>query len=310
MSSHLRLFLLARVAAAAALTVLWIGAAHAQPGTLIKTIALPVTGFGVSVAADCTGNIFYTNASDSNLYTIDKDGNLLDTTPVTAAGSGTPLFMDEFAWDEGRKILWAQEHGTNPINVYQLDPTTGVATFAFAGGSSIGSFRDGIGYDGTDDSLWISGDVSSVIDHYTTTGAFINQITPKNAGGGTLGFISGVVVGNGDLLYLGQNGLVQIVQVEKSDGDFLGVFASPGGTRDEGLECDPVNFAPNLALLSREAEGGGAIAVIELEPGTCSCGGGPPVQTAPVPAFSPVGMAVASLVVAVGGFLAAQRRRN
>ncbi|MCK6555280.1 hypothetical protein L6Q96_11985 [Candidatus Binatia bacterium] len=310
MSSHLRLCLLARVAAAAALTVLWIGAAHAQPGTLIKTIALPVTGFGVSVAADCTGNIFYTNASDSNLYTIDKDGNLLDTTPVTAAGSGTPLFMDEFAWDEGRKVLWAQEHNTNPINVYQLDPTTGVATFAFAGGSSIGSFRDGIGYDGTDDSLWISGDVSSVIDHYTTTGAFINQITPKNAGGGTLGFISGVVVGNGDLLYLGQNGLVQIVQVEKSDGDFLGVFASPGGTRDEGLECDPVNFAPNLALLSREAEGGGAIAVIELEPGTCSCGGGPPVQTSPVPAFSPVGMAVASLVVAVGGFLAAQRRRN
>lgn len=310
MSSHLRLFLLARVAAAAALTVLWIGAAHAQPGTLIKTIALPVTGFGVSVAADCTGNIFYTNASDSNLYTIDKDGNLLDTTPVTAAGSGTPLFMDEFAWDEGRKVLWAQEHNTNPINVYQLDPTTGVATFAFAGGSSIGSFRDGIGYDGTDDSLWISGDVSSVVDHYTTTGAFINQITPKNAGGGTLGFISGVVVGNGDLLYLGQNGLVQIVQVEKSDGDFLSVFASPGGTRDEGLECDPVNFAPNLALLSREAEGGGAIAVIELEPGTCSCGGGPPVQTSPVPAFSPVGMAVASLVVAVGGFLAAQRRRN
>lgn len=310
MLSHSRPVRGASIGAVAALTLLlWTGTAGAQPGTLIKTITLPVTGFGVSVAADCTGNIFYTNASDSNLYTIDKDGNLLDTTPVTAAGTGTPLFMDEFAWDEGRKVLWAQEHGTNPINVYRLDPTTGVATFAFAGGSSIGSFRDGIGYDGTDDSLWISGDVSSVIDHYTTAGAFINQITPKNAGGGTLGFISGVVVGNGDLLYLGQNGLVQIVQVEKSDGDFLSLFASPGGTRDEGLECDPVNFAPDLALLSREAEGGGAIAVIELEPGTCSCGGGP-VQAAPVPAFSPFGMAVASLIVAAGGFLAAQRRRS
>ena len=65
-----------------------------------------------------------------------------------------------------------------------------------------------------------------------------SQITPTNSGGGALGSISGVQTGLGDLLYLGQNGLVSIVQVKKSTGAFISSFASPGGGRDEGLECD------------------------------------------------------------------------
>jgi hypothetical protein len=185
------------------------------------------------------------------------------------------LFIDEFSWDNGptRKVLWAQEHNTNPIRIYQLNPVTGVATFQFAAGSSIGIFRDGIAYDASDDSLWISGDISTVIDHvFATTGlpAFPPQITPKDAGGANLGSISGVQVGVGDL-YLGRNGLSQIVRVRKTDGAFISSFASPGGVRDEGLECDAVNFAPTLALWSREFNFPGFMAVIELEPGTCAC---------------------------------------
>ena len=33
----------------------------------------------------------------------------------------------------------------------------------------------------------------------------------------------------GDSLYLGRDGLTQIVRVRKSDGGFIGSFASPGG---------------------------------------------------------------------------------
>ena len=83
------------------------------------------------------------------------------------------------------------------------------------------------------------------------------------------------MVGVGDLLYLGRNGLVEIVQVKKSNGDYIGSFASPGGARDEGLECDPVNFAPKLALWSREFNSPGFISAIEIEGGTCTCGGEP-----------------------------------
>jgi hypothetical protein len=284
--------------------------ARGAAGDLIGNVNLPVTGTGVSVAVDCLGNVYYTLSASNNLYKMDKAGTLLSTTPIMTAAGG-PLIIDEFAWDEVRQVLWSQEHATSPINIYQVNPTTGLATFQFAAGSSIGTFRDGIAYDGTDDTLWISGDVSTFIDHVKASDgspATPAQITPKNATGGTLGSISGVIVGQGDLLYLGQNGLQQIVQVKKSDGSFISVFASPGGARDEGLECDPVNFAPKLALWSREFNPPGLVSAIELAPGTCSCGGG--VATPNVPTLGGNGIALfIALLAGAGVLLIALRRR-
>ena len=246
-----------------------------QPGTLIQNTPLSVPGNGVSLGADCQGILYYTQADSTTLYKMDKNGVSLGTLPITDSVSGAGLFIDEIAWDQTRAIFWAQQHDSNPVRVDTLNPTTGVATFAFTSATiSVGSFRDGIAYDGSDDTLWISGDVSTTIEHYTTAGALINAITPKNALGGVLGLISGVSVGVGDLLYLGRNGAVQIVQVKKSNGDFISTFASPGGTRDEGLECDATSFAPKLALWSREYDFPGHVDAIELEPGTCLCGGG------------------------------------
>jgi hypothetical protein len=198
---------------------------------------------------------------------------LLNAYPVLD-GAGAPVFIDEMAWDDTRGMLWGVEHGSNPEDVYLIDPTTGRATFQWQSATvSIGSFRDGIAFDGTDGTVWISGDVSSTIEHYQDDGTLLGAITPKNAGGSTLGLISGVTVGVGDMLYLGQNGRVQIVQVKKSNGDFLSSFASPGGARDEGLECDAFSFAPATALWSREFSGPGFVSAIEVEAGTCACGG-------------------------------------
>jgi hypothetical protein len=245
-------------------------------GDLIQNVPLPVGGYGVSVAVDCDGRVYYTIDEDTNLYVMDKDGNLLNTVPIVDSGSGQGLKMDEMAWDNSRGMLWAQLHGSDPVDVYHVDPASGMATFQWTSGTnSLGTFRDGLAYDGTDDTIWLSGDVSSTIEHYQADGTFINQITPKDAGGGTLGSISGINVGVGDLMYLGRNGQVEIVQVKKSNGDFIASFASPGGARDEGLECDPVNFAPKLALWSREFNPPGFLSVIEIEEGTCTCGGEP-----------------------------------
>jgi len=242
---------------------------NAAQGDLVATVPLPITGVGVSVATDCEGNIFYTCESDLNLYKISKNGTLLASTPIVDT-SGNPLLIDEMAWDNSRKILWAQEHDTSPIRVYRLNPDSGVATFAFEGSTSIGTFRDGIAYDGSDDSLWISGDVSDTIEHFKIDGTFLGSITPKDSFGETLGSISGVAVGFGDQLYLGQDGLAQIVRVRKSDGAFIDVFASPGGRRDEGLECDAISFFPKLIIWSRDFFDS-FLAAIEVEPGTCAC---------------------------------------
>lgn len=249
-------------------TICW-----AAPGDLIgNNIYLPVPGFGVSVAADCDGEIYYTNNGQLNLYVIDANGALLNTLPTVNA-AGDRLDIDEMAWDASRQILWGQLHGSNPIEVYTINATTGVATHAFTSiTNSLGTFRDGIAYDPSDDTLWITGDVSTTIEHYTTGGVFINQITPKNAAGETLGTISGIVVGAGDLLYLGRNGLVEVDQVQKSDGAFISTFASPGGARDEGLECDAASYFPLLTLWSRDVGPPGFLSAIEIEPGSCECG--------------------------------------
>jgi len=257
---------------------LCVSTAWAAPGDAIVTVELAVPGNGVSVANNCQGEIYYTH-NDAVLYKTDANGADLGSVSILDA-AGSPVTIDEMAWDESRQILWGQEFDSNPVDVYTVNATTGLAAFAFTATQtvSIGTFRDGIAYDGSDDSLWLTGDVSTTVEHYSTAGAFINQITPTNAAGEELGLISGATVGNGDLLYLGRNGAVQIVQVQKSNGAFISEFSSPAGTRDEGLECDAYSFAPTLALWSREFNSPGDITAIEIEAGTCECGGGATVS--------------------------------
>src|SRR5438093_3025939 len=185
---------------------------QAAPGHLVAVVPLPTTpGFGVSVAVDCDGNVYYTQQQpdDAHLYKMNKTGTLLASPIIRDFSTGAQLFMDEMSWDNGRKVLWAAQHSASPIRVYRVDPTTGVARFAFTASQSvnIGTFLDGLAYDASDDSICISTDLSSTIEHYRAAlGTLIGVITPKNAAGGTLGTISGVCVGVSNQLYLGQDG--------------------------------------------------------------------------------------------------------
>jgi hypothetical protein len=259
------------------------------PGDSIAVnIPLPVAKFGVSVAVDCQGNIYYTgiaNSADTSttLYKMDKLGNLISSTPIVSNGS-QPVPIDEMSWDNGRMRLWGLEHRENPMKVWLIDPVTGLATFQFVANqsNSVGIFRDGIALDSTDDTLYLSGDVSTTVEHYMTNGTFLNQITPKADSAGTaLGDISGVVAGTGNRLLVGHNPAVgtTIVQVQKTDGAFIAGFAA-GDKRVEGLECDTTNFpqvAPDVALWVRDfgvfPNVPSHMTVFELEAGTCQCPG-------------------------------------
>jgi len=263
--------------------------AQALPGdVLVQDVPLPVPLYGVSMAADCDGNIYYTgiaNVSElpTQLIKMDKSGALLGVVSlVKNTSNGPPLGIDEMTWDGGRNALWGIEHRETPLKVYRIDPVSGVATFVFVAHQTAGTgmFRDGIALDGSDDSLWISGDVSTTIERYSAGGTFLGQITPHNAGGVPLGSISGVVAGMGDVLYVGHNPFgapSEIYEVRKSDGLIIQQFAL-SGNRVEGLECDPRNFAPNLGLLSREfgtyPTAASHLDVFELEHGSCGCAGG------------------------------------
>ena len=262
-----------------ALALLPAATARAVPGDLVASVTLPIAGNGVSVASDCTGplpNVYYTHGSDPTLYITNKTGANVGSHPILTA-AGAPVNIDEIAFDRFNGMLYGVEHSSNPENVWLIDPATGLATFLFTSATtSVGTFRDGLAYDASDNTLWISGDVSTTIEHYTVGGVSLPTITPTDASGAALGDISGVQVGIGDLLYLGRNGLGQIVRVRKSDGGFISIFSSPGG-RDEGLECDPISFFPKLVLWSRDYNTP-TIDAIELEPGTCACGGSTPTR--------------------------------
>lgn len=251
----------------------------AAPGDLVANVTLPVDGNGVSVAVDCNGVIYFTTGpigadvpALATLHKTDRSGANLGSVPIVDGG-GSPVQIDEMAWDDGRKVVWGLQHNSHPLRVWRVEPTTGLATFAFTSASDTPTalYSDGISYEANDDTLWITADVSDTVEHYQACdGTLIGSITPKDASGNTLGRISGVQVGVGNLLYVGRDGEVQIVQVRKSDGGFLGVFANPAGVRDEGLECDAVSFAPRLVIWSRDFEQSRIVA-IEVEPGTCAC---------------------------------------
>ena len=248
-------------------------------GDTLAVVTVPVPSpscCGIGIAVDCEDppNLYYTNSYDPNLHKMDSTGFDLGSVPLVDTATGAPISFGAIAWDNGRGVLWGgTDSAGSPVSVYSIDPSTGFATYLFTAVSGGFGFTDGLAYDGSDDTIYVSDDVSTVIDqHSASTGAHIRTFTPTDAGGNPLGSISGVLVGAGDLLYLGQNGAGQIIQVKKSDGSYIGQFASPGG-RDEDLECDVVSFPGLTAIWSKDAYNN-TVTAIEVEPDTCACGGG------------------------------------
>ncbi len=276
--------------------------AMAQPGTILKTITVPIPapmGVGVGIAVDCETPpiLYYTNSFQARLYKMDSQGNDLGSVPTTDAVTGAPVSFGAIAWDNFRKVIWAGTDNSGvPVKVYSVDPDTGVATYVFtAHTSGCCGFCDGIDYDASTDSVYVSDDISDEIDqHSASTGAWIRTLTPTDATGATLGMISGVLAGNGDLLYLGQDGLGEIVKVKESDGSLIGSFATLGG-RDSDLACDMGSFAPLTAIWSKDAYND-TVTAIQVEPGTCDC----EVPFAPVPAVSTWGLLVMAMLLLTG----------
>ena len=251
-------------------------ASLAVPGDLIATVTVPVPapeGVGIGVAVNCEdpATIFYTNTRSAFLHSMTAAGAPLGSVPLTDA-AGAPISFGAISWDDTRKMIWGgTDNSGNPLSVYLIDPITGVCTYVFtmmAAGCC--GFCDGIALD-NDETIWVSDDVDDDIEHWTTGGVYIGTITPTDAGGGTLGLISGIAVGKGDLLYLGRNGVGEIVAVTKA-GTYISKFATAAG-RDEDLECDLVSFAPLEVLWSKDAYGD-FMEAFEVEPGTCACAGG------------------------------------
>lgn len=241
--------------------------ARAADGTTLRQInaAVPSCSVGTGIAFDGQRlllSCWYT----SDVYAVSPaDGSLLETIPVSGMQG-----IGALAYDRARGAVWAC--GAFDDSVYLITLQSGSATakkmFVTANGCV-----DGLAYDGTDQTLFSSGDVETTVYHYRTDGTVIDTRFVGNSLNGCGN--SGLAVG-GQSLFLANNGCSQIFRAAKSTDSVPALFATYPA-RIEDMECDDVTFAGSgkAAIWSKDAYDS-VLNAFELNVGDCGFGGLPP----------------------------------
>ncbi len=231
------------------------------------------SGTGVGVAFDGEF-LYYTYIDSTNLYKIRPDGSgheVIPTTGIAESGLGALSF------DATRGMLWTGTYGCDQSGggpVYLIDPVTGAATYQFSVPSQYVSYclDDGIAFDATDDSIWYSDDVQSIMVHMASDGTFLGTVD-LSAIHPDLVQNSGIAIG-GENFYLGTNGFETTLRVHRNDLTILDTFVNTN-YRIEDMECDPQTYFPTEVMWIRDAYDGSARAYA-IESGTCGLGGQAP----------------------------------
>lgn len=269
----------------------------AQTGSLLRTVNIPPdaqcsSGLGTSVAVVPGISIgrpqyrtlhvttcYSTTSQASTLYFLDataEPAKLVYTiTSTNTPGTGWGALT--FRGSRGDLLACGSlTNGKHPVYKINIDPfdnvLDGTATKLFdAQGNQ--EICDGLVWDSSDSTVFQSTDVSSTINHYSETGAFLGTL-PSPSGCPN----SGLAVG-GSSLFVACDGVLTIHQIDKKTGNLIRSFPS-AGTRTEDLECDPITFAAQGkdAMWSKDARTN-QIFAFEIPAGTCGFAGGPVVLT-------------------------------
>jgi hypothetical protein len=226
---------------------------------------------GVGIAFDGV-NLLISCYSDNSVTVIDpSDGSQVAVHFIVGATS-----LGALAYQGPAGPLWACSNfgivGVIDATLTTFTPVFDTSTVVFPDGQVGGSgCFDGLAYDGQDNTIWASGDVSSTTEHYTTTGVGLGKFVNSGLIGGCGN--SGIAVG-GQLLYLANDGCSQIFEVQK-DFSASSLFAS-FQRRLEDLECDDLTFAVSNqvgAIWSIDAYDN-ILNAWEIPLGQCAFGGG------------------------------------
>jgi hypothetical protein len=151
-----------------------------------------------------------------------------------------------------------------------------------APGAIVCGLDDGLAYDGSNDTLYVSDDCSTTIHHYDTSGNDLGSF--PWAGSGC--YNSGLALGN-QLIFEGADGCSTVYVVDKSANQtvkyqFSTAVAGDPNFRDEGLSCDTSSFPGMDVMWSKEAYAPERAHAFEIPAGSCGVGGLPaaPVRIA------------------------------
>lgn len=249
--------------------------AQAAPGDSLATVVVPVASSsccGIGIDYDGT-SILYTNYLDSTVYKTDLTGANLgsvalvnpDLTPFSGG-------LNAIAYNFSDGMLYGG--GWSSTNLYKTDLSTGVTTLVKANalaGYEVFNFVDGLAWDPTDNTFWMSDDVVCNVRHLDVLG---NDIGGFDGCAVTGLANSGLAVSLTGTLWYGTNGAGLIYKLDSSTNPptNLGVFSSPGG-RDEDMVCGPkytkADGSVVETLLSKDAYDN-TFAVIEVADGECT----------------------------------------
>ena len=227
----------------------------------VVTAGIPACSVGVGIAYDGTNLIL--SCYQSNVLQRVNASSHLNGGAVAITGLPGGDSLGALAWDATRNRLWACNDFSQ---VVLINVGAGAVDISQPAIPVVGCF-DGLAYDASDDTLWVSADASSTTCHYQTNGVQIGCFSNS----GLLGSCgnSGIAVG-GTSLYLANNGCSEIYQLPKTFASST-LFAS-FPARLEDLECDGRTFAPNGAIWSLDAYDR-VLNAWEIPPGQCAFGG-------------------------------------
>jgi hypothetical protein len=241
-----RIALVGLAVALAAALLLLVGLtkpSQAANGDILRTLNVtPAPQCSITVGIAFDGNELLTSCNENQTITrVDPaTGNNLGSYEVSGTqGEG----IGAMSWDAEHNQLWTGTANSTPYRIYkvQLDKanSTGVATLAFEVNVPGFPIVDGLAYDGTDDSIWMSPDVDGTVYNFDQAGTLLETIDVAGKLGGCGN--SGITVADEQTLYLANNGCEQIFSAKK-DGSTIEPFASLQGKRVEDLECDNTTF--------------------------------------------------------------------
>lgn len=204
---------------------------------------------------------------------------------MTPTVNGQAINYGALSWDAADGVLWGGRYdGSGGVD--KINPVTGAVTpvfgYSFPTGDNCyggtGPYIDGLAFDPSDGTLWISDDEGTTVFHVSEAGSTIASFpTPS-------GLCNSGIVANGQYLWLASvtNGNYEIVRVSKASPSTTISSFSTGSNPAEGVALDGVTFPGICALWANYAGGTTTIQAWELESNVCVSGvvpqGSPPGQ--------------------------------
>ena len=230
-----------------------------DPGAILAQFSLPNPfGFinGRAIAFD--GKNLWANFAPSwnpetHIYEVSTNGSLIKTLDI-GVGVGA------LAWDSKRNVLWGGNYEFGKEGrIYTINPNTGAVTLQFTfnipfGDNCFGQtpgFIDGLDYDTTTDTLWISDDGGRTVYNVSTSGIVLSSFSMSKTG---FDCNSGIAF-DGQSLWLVAVLSQQIVHADKNGNQMSDSFGTPGFFAED-IAYDSVSFAPKCALWANEATSG------------------------------------------------------